>query len=342
MGFLKKIKNKIIRKTQEDVVVEKIQEIKKSNTEKYEKAMTKSRESFTKKIQKFVSKNRVINEEFFDELEEILITSDLGVNYTDELIKKLKSESKIQKAISPEEINEILFETMFGEYVDGKEEITKLNLQSGLNVILVIGVNGVGKTTTIGKLTKRFTEEGKSVTLAAADTFRAGAVAQLSVWAERTKVPIVVPEKEGQDPASVVFQGISKAKETNSDILLVDTAGRLQNKKNLMSELEKINKIIFRETEKKPSETLLVLDATTGQSGVSQAEGFNEVTDLTGIVLTKMDSSSKGGIILSIKQMFNIPVKFIGLGENLEDLEPFELEKYIYGLTSELEVNEKN
>lgn len=336
MAFFKKIKNKITRKKQQDVVVEKIQEVQSEKTVKYKKALTKSRESFTKKIQKFIARNREINEEFFDELEELLITSDMGVTYVMNLVERLKTESKIQKATSPEEINEILFETMFGDYVDGQDDVAELKLENGLNVILVIGVNGVGKTTTIGKLTKRFKDQGKKVTLAAADTFRAGAVAQLGVWAERTGVAIATPEKAEQDPASVVYQGVHKAKANGSEILIVDTAGRLQNKKNLMAELGKINKIIVRETGKEPAETLLVLDATTGQSGVMQAEGFREVTKLTGIVLTKMDSSSKGGVILSIKQMFDIPVKFIGLGEALEDLEPFNINEYIYGLTSEL------
>lgn len=339
MGFLKKIRNKIIRKKQQDVVIDKIQEVRKSNTEKYEKAFSKSRESFTKKIQKFVTKNREVNEVFFEELEELLITSDMGISYTMSLIEKLKVETKIKRANSPEEINEIIFETMFGEYINGDEGVTNIKLESeGLNVVLVIGVNGVGKTTSIGKLAKRFTDEGKKVSLAAADTFRAGAVDQLAIWAERTGVSIVTPERQGQDPASVVYKGIERAKEEKVDILFVDTAGRLQNKKNLMFELEKINKIIFKAIGKFPIETLLVIDATTGQSGVQQAKSFNDVTKLTGIILTKMDSSSRGGIILSIKQMFNIPVKFIGLGESLDDLEKFELDKYIYGLTADLNI----
>lgn len=336
MAFLKKLKNKVTGKKQTDVVVDKIQEVKQDNVVKYEKALSKSRESFTKKIQKFVARNREIDEAFFEELEELLITSDMGATYTMDLVERLKSETKIQKALTPEEVNEILFETMFGDYVDGDVGISEIKLDNDLNVILVIGVNGVGKTTSIGKLSKRFQSEGKKVTLAAADTFRAGAVEQLKVWSERTNTPIVLPELEGQDPASVVFKGIQQAKENGSDILLVDTAGRLQNKKNLMLELEKINKIIVRESGNSPAETLLVLDATTGQSGVTQAAGFNEVTDLTGIILTKMDSSAKGGIIIAIKQMFNIPVKFIGLGESLDDLEKFEIDKYIYGLTSDI------
>ena len=342
MSFFKKIKNKVTGKKQSDVVLDKIQEVKTEKADKYSKAMSKSRESFTKKIKKLTTKHVVIDEAYFDELEETLISADLGATYVMHLVDELKTEAKINKATTPEQMHEVIFEKMFSDYLDKDKNVTKLNLKDGeLNVILVIGVNGVGKTTTIGKLTKKFQQEGKKVALAAADTFRAGAVEQLKVWAERSNAPITTPEKEGQDPASVIYQAIEKAKTDGTDILICDTAGRLQNKVNLMKELEKINKIIVNGTGAEPKETLLVIDATTGQSGVQQAEGFNEVTKITGIVLTKMDSSSKGGIIIAIKSLFNIPVKFIGLGEQLDDLEEFDVERYIYGLISEEDDNDE-
>ena len=344
MGFFKKIKNKVTGNKQSDVVLDKIEQVKSEKADKYSQAMSKSRESFTKKIKKLTTKHVVIDEAYFDELEETLISSDLGATYVMKLVDELKTEARINKATTPEQMHEVIFEKMFSDYLNNDQNITKINLKDGeLNVILVIGVNGVGKTTTIGKLTKKFQNEGKKVALAAADTFRAGAVEQLKVWAERSNAPITTPEKEGQDPASVVYQAIEKAKTDGTDILICDTAGRLQNKVNLMKELEKINKIIVNGTGEEPKETLLVIDATTGQSGVQQAEGFNEVTKITGIVLTKMDSSSKGGIIIAIKSLFDIPVKYIGLGEQLDDLEEFDVERYIYGLISEEgEVNEED
>lgn len=335
MAFFSKLKRKLFNNEKSnDVVLDKISESKKESIEKYSTALYKSRESFTKKIQKLLSRNRKIDENYFEELEEVLITSDIGVNYVASLIETIKTDVKIKKITDPKQINELIFEKMFGDYLDGDEEIVKLNLvPERLNVILVVGVNGVGKTTTIGKLSNKFKNEGRKISLAAADTFRAGAVEQLRIWSRKVDIPITLPKKDGQDPASVVYEAIQNAKNDGTEILICDTAGRLQNKVNLMKELEKINSIIERETGEKPIETLLVIDATTGQSGVQQAYGFNELIDLTGIVLTKMDSSSKGGIIISIKSMFNIPVKFIGLGERLIDLEEFDLTKYIYSLT---------
>ncbi len=327
MALFKK-KNK-----QQDIVKEAITETKLSKSEKYNKGLKTSREGFAKKFLKLATKHRKVNEDYFTDLEEIFIMADIGVQFTMDLIKKLKEESKVKNIQDTEEINKLIVEYLTKQYTLGMEGIHKLDLKDDqLNIILVMGVNGVGKTTTIGKLTNRLMEEGKTVSLAAADTFRAGAVAQLQVWAERAGCEISIPEKDGQDPASVVYQAIAKAKETNPDVLIIDTAGRLQNKDHLMRELEKMNKIIERESGFPAVETLLVLDATTGQNGVSQAESFNEVASLTGIILTKMDSSAKGGIILPIKNTFNIPVKFIGLGEGIEDLEEFDINEFLSAL----------
>ncbi len=321
---------------QQDIVKEKLQETKLTKEEKYSKGLKASRDGFGKKILKLVTKHREVNEEYFTELEEIFIMADIGVQFTMDLLKKLREESKVKNITSVEEINNLIIEYLTKQYTLGMEDIHRLDIKDDqLNVILVMGVNGVGKTTTIGKLTKRLMDEGNKVSLAAADTFRAGAVAQLQVWADRAGCEITVPEKDGQDPASVVFQAIAKAKENNPNVLIIDTAGRLQNKENLMNELAKINKIIERESGNPAVETLLVLDATTGQNGVSQAQSFNEVASLTGVILTKMDSSAKGGIILPIKNTFDIPVKFIGLGEGIEDLEEFDVNAFLSGLIGE-------
>ncbi len=330
MALFKK-KNK-----QQDIVKEAIKENKLSKSEKYSKGLKNSREGFIKKFKKLATKHRKVNDEYFQDLEEVFIMADIGVQFTMDLINKLKEESKIKNIQDTEEINKLIVEYLTKQYTMGMEGIHELNLKDGqLNIILVMGVNGVGKTTTIGKLTNRLMEEGKTVSLAAADTFRAGAVAQLQIWADRAGCEISIPEKDGQDPASVVFQAIAKAKESKPDVLIIDTAGRLQNKENLMRELKKMNNIIERESGNPAVETLLVLDATTGQNGVSQAGSFNEVASLTGIILTKMDSTAKGGIILPIKNTFNIPVKYIGLGESIYDLEVFDIEEFLKALIGE-------
>ncbi len=331
MGFLNRLKSK---KQNNDEILEALQESRISK--KYEQGLKKSKDSFTKKIKLLSKKHLKIEASYFDDLEELLIMADLGVDYTTTFIEELKKEVRLQKINDIVLLPDLIFELLFKTYFSKKEsqQITKLNLTSEhLNIILVIGVNGVGKTTSIGKITKMLKNQNYKVGLVAGDTFRAGAVAQLKEWAARVDAPIIIPSKQGQDPASVVYQGIAQAKADNLDILIIDTAGRLQNKVNLMNELIKINKIILRESGFPPVETLLVLDATTGQNGISQASGFNDVTNLTGIILTKMDSSSKGGIILPIKQTFNIPVKFIGLGESLDDLIPFDLKEYLLALT---------
>ena len=284
-------------------------------------------------INELAARCREINDEYFEELENILIMADVGVSMVMKIVSEIKTEVRIRNITDPREINDIIVDKMFVIYANESVMSTKINYAAeGLTVILMVGVNGAGKTTTIGKLAHRIVhDEGKKVVVAAGDTFRAGAIDQLAVWAERVGVDIV-KGKEGGDPSAVVFDALNKAKETGADVLICDTAGRLQNKVNLMNELEKMNRIIKRVVPEGPHETLLVVDATTGQNGVSQAIEFSKITDITGIVLTKMDGTAKGGIVLSIKDQLNIPVKFIGLGEQVDDLQEFDLEQYIYGL----------
>lgn len=337
MGFFKKIKEKIISKTtkkNKDDVLDVLKQSNQKKVKKYEKAMKKSRESLSIKIEKLASKYRKIDETYFEELEEILIMADIGAHLVMKLLEELKKTTKLENIQNPKLINELLFDKFFALYVGNGIVDTTLNLENeGLNIALVIGVNGSGKTTSIAKLANQYIKMGKKVMVAAGDTFRAGAVEQLQIWSKRVNATIVVPKKMGQDPASVVFEAITKAKAENYDLLICDTAGRLQNKKNLMEELNKIHKIIKRVIPEAPHENLLVIDATTGQNGVSQAQSFHETTKLTGIILTKMDGTSKGGIILAIKEYLDIPVKLIGLGEKLDDLQEFDLDQYIYGLT---------
>ena len=322
----------LFRRKKTDAILDTVKESRLSSSQKYAKGMKASREGFTKRFFKLATRHKKIDENYFNELEELLIMSDVGVTYTQNLMPELKRSAKLKKITDPNEMNKIIFGLLFKKFRNKKVN-TNLNLVDGeLNIILVIGVNGVGKTTTIGKLAKRLIDEGKKVSFAAADTFRAGAVEQLKVWAERNECEITVPSKEGADPASVAYEAINRAKESKPDVLIIDTAGRLQNKENLMKELAKLNKIIERESGNKVAETLLVLDATTGQNGIQQASAFNDIINLTGIILTKMDSSAKGGIILSIQEVFKIPVKFIGLGEGIDDLEDFKIDKYLEGL----------
>ena len=288
---------------------------------------------FTQIKEKLVGKSTKQNEKYVVGLENILIMADVGVSMVMKIVSEIKTEVRIRNITDPREINDIIVDKMFVIYANESVMSTKINYAAeGLTVILMVGVNGAGKTTTIGKLAHRIVhDEGKKVVVAAGDTFRAGAIDQLAVWAERVGVDIV-KGKEGGDPSAVVFDALNKAKETGVDVLICDTAGRLQNKVNLMNELEKMNRIIKRVVPEGPHETLLVVDATTGQNGVSQAIEFSKITDITGIVLTKMDGTAKGGIVLSIKDQLNIPVKFIGLGEQVDDLQEFDLEQYIYGL----------
>lgn len=320
MGFFTQIKEKLVGKSTKQ-------------NEKYVVGLDKSSETFSDRINELAARFREINDEYFEELENILIMADVGVSMVMKIVSEIKTEVRIRNIIDPREINDIIVDKMFVIYANESVMSTKINYAAeGLTVILMVGVNGAGKTTTIGKLAHRIVhDEGKKVVVAAGDTFRAGAIDQLAVWAERVGVDIV-KGKEGGDPSAVVFDALNKAKETGADVLICDTAGRLQNKVNLMNELEKMNRIIKRVVPEGPHETLLVVDATTGQNGVSQAIEFSKITDITGIVLTKMDGTAKGGIVLSIKDQLNIPVKFIGLGEQVDDLQEFDLEQYIYGL----------
>ena len=320
MGFFTQIKEKLVGKSTKQ-------------NEKYVVGLDKSSETFSDRINELAARFREINDEYFEELENILIMADVGVSMVMKIVSEIKTEVRIRNITDPREINDIIVDKMFVIYANESVMSTKINYAAeGLTVILMVGVNGAGKTTTIGKLAHRIVhDEGKKVVVAAGDTFRAGAIDQLAVWAERVGVDIV-KGKEGGDPSAVVFDALNKAKETGADVLICDTAGRLQNKVNLMNELEKMNRIIKRVVPEGPHETLLVVDATTGQNGVSQAIEFSKITDITGIVLTKMDGTAKGGIVLSIKDQLNIPVKFIGLGEQVDDLQQFDLEQYIYGL----------
>ena len=303
----------------------------KKETKDYEAGLEKTRKEFTSKLNLLTLKHNIIDEEYYEELEDILITADIGVNTVLEFIDRLKKRVKQENIKTSTDLKEIIVDEMFIIYVQNEIIVNKINeSKDGPTVILFAGVNGVGKTTTIGKLAHQYHEEGKKVLLVAGDTFRAGAKEQLEEWANRTGSDIVTGENK--DPASVVYDGLTKAKNENYDIVFIDTAGRLQNKVNLMNELAKINKVISSILPGAPHETLLVIDATTGQNGISQAKSFKEITDITGIVLTKLDGTAKGGIVLAIKEKIGIPVKFIGLGEKETYLKVFDIEKYIYGL----------
>ncbi len=311
---------------------EKFSKKEKEVDEKYVDGMSKSRKNFSTRLSSLSKSYKKVNQEYFDELEQILIESDVGVSLSLKIIVEVLEESKNQKVDDPEKINEILIDKMFEDYVSkGNIDCDIHFVEHGPTVLLVVGVNGVGKTTSIAKLAKRYIDQGKKVMLCAADTFRAAAVEQLTVWADRLHIPIVSGEN-GSDPASIAYEGARRAKQEGIDLLIVDTAGRLQTKSNLMDELGKIRRVISKEIEGAPHETFLVIDATTGQNGVIQAKEFSQVCDITGIVITKMDGTSKGGIILAIRDQLSIPVRFIGLGEKIDDLEEFDLEQYLYGL----------
>ncbi len=336
MGIFNKLKNMFqgnkdissdIKKEENEVVEE---------VKVYEKGLSKSRQGFVSKLANLTNKYRTINDDYFDELEEILIMADIGVNTVMDFVDRLKDRAAKEKISDPELLKEIIVDELFIIYVGDEVLSSKIKYQeNGPTVLLFVGVNGVGKTTTIGKIAWKMKEEGKKVLLVAADTFRAGAVEQLRLWSEKVGVSFYGKE-EGSDPASVVYDGCQMAKQEAFDVVLIDTAGRLQNKVNLMKELEKINKVIQGIIDDGPHETLLVIDATTGQNGISQAKAFKEITDITGIVLTKLDGTAKGGIVLAIKEQVGLPVKFIGLGEAKEDLQVFDIEKYIYGLFKDM------
>ena len=321
---------KFIQEHQKKDKVEEAKEI-----ELYDKGLEKTRKEFVSKLSTLGIKYTKVSEDYYEELEELLINADVGVNTVMDFMDRLRDRVKKEKITDTEFLNEVIVDELFIIYVEGESLTDKINMApEGPTVILMVGVNGVGKTTTIAKLAHKYIEEGKKVMMIAGDTFRAGAVDQLKEWAERTGSTFY--GKDNTDPAGVIFDGLVKAKEDNVDIVLIDTAGRLQNKVNLMKELEKINNVIGRHVENAPHETLLVIDATTGQNGISQAKAFKEITNITGIVLTKLDGTAKGGIVLAIKDEVNIPVKFVGLGEKMTDLKTFDIENYIYGLFKDM------
>ncbi|MGF9965546.1 signal recognition particle-docking protein FtsY [Bacillus rhizoplanae] len=319
MSFFKKLKEKISKQT--DTV-----------TEKFKHGLEKTRNSFAEKVNDLVYRYRKVDEDFFEELEEILIGADVGVSTVMELIDQLRDEVKRRNIQDPKEVQAVISEKLIEIYKGDGNFNNELNVQDdALTVILFVGVNGVGKTTTIGKMAHKFKADGKSVLLAAGDTFRAGAIEQLEVWGDRVGVD-VIKQGSGSDPAAVMYDAIQAAKSRKVDVLLCDTAGRLQNKVNLMKELEKVKRVIEREIPGAPHEVLLVIDATTGQNGLSQAKTFREATNVTGIVLTKLDGTAKGGIVLAIRNEMDVPVKFVGLGEKMDDLQEFNPEQYVYGL----------
>lgn len=299
--------------------------------EKYNRSLKKTRTGFSARLNAFLANFRRVDEDFFEELEEMLILSDVGVNVATQLTEDLRYEAKLENAKKSDDLKRVIIEKLVEIYEKDGVFNEKINFQDDLTVMLFVGVNGVGKTTSIGKLAYKYKNEGKKVMLVAADTFRAGAVAQLAEWGRRVGVPVVTgPEKA--DPASVVFDGMERAVAENVDVLLIDTAGRLQNKDNLMAELEKIGRIIKRVVPDAPHETLLALDASTGQNALSQAKEFSKITPLTGLILTKIDGTAKGGVVLAIRQELDIPVKFIGFGEKIDDIGEFDSEDFIRGL----------
>ncbi|WP_461224347.1 signal recognition particle-docking protein FtsY [Lacticaseibacillus suihuaensis] len=301
--------------------------------EKYDAGLEKSRDTFSAKLNAFFAGFRTVDEDFFDDLEEMLIGADVGYEIAVQLTDELRDSVKLQNAKRPEEVSQVVVQKLVDLYGEaGEAEDNTLHYAAaGPTVFLFVGVNGAGKTTTIGKLAHQLQQEGKSVLLAAGDTFRAGAIAQLEEWGRRDNVPVVTSEPGG-DPAAVVYDAVRRAKDEQVDVLLVDTAGRLQNKVNLMNELDKIRRVIVRELPDAPQEVLLVLDSTTGQNALSQAKEFNQTTKVSGIVLTKLDGSGKGGIVLAIRNALHVPVKLVGLGEGMDDLQPFDPNKFVYGL----------
>ena len=311
---------------------EKFSKKKNNDVETYSEGMSKTRQNFSNRLNSLSKKYKKVNQEYFEDLEEILIESDVGVNLSLKIIDEVLQESKEKKITDSEQINEILIDHMFKGYMEKGESLTDVRfVENGPTVLLVVGVNGVGKTTTIAKLAYRYKNLGKSVLLVAADTFRAGASEQLKIWGERLDVEVVTGPYNS-DPSSVAYDGLVKAKKENIDLVIIDVSGRLHNKQNLMDELSKLKRVVSKVIPEAPHESFLIIDATTGQNGVVQAKAFAEVTNLTGVVITKMDGTSKGGIILAIREELGVPVRFIGLGEKMTDLKEFDLESYIYGL----------
>lgn len=317
MSFFKKLKESISSKTE-------------NVTKQFRDGLEKTRKGFIEKVSDLVMRRKKIDEEFYEELEEILIGADVGVNTVMDLMDDLRAEVKQRRIEDAADLQPVLSEKLMGLLRDDNSNELREN-PDGITVILFVGVNGVGKTTTIGKLAHRYKQEGKKVLLAAGDTFRAGAIEQLEVWGERVGVE-VIKQQPGSDPAAVMFDAVQAAKQRQADVLLCDTAGRLQNKSNLMEELNKIFRVIQREIPSAPHEVLMVLDATTGQNALSQAKLFGEKSGVTGLVLTKLDGTAKGGIVIAIRQELNLPVKLVGLGEKMEDLQTFDSEQFVHAL----------
>lgn len=327
MGFFDKLKNILVKKDEQQSVKEEL--------DVYDKGLEKTRKEFVSQLSVLGHKYTKVSEDYFEELEHILIMADIGVNTVYKFLDSLRDRVKKENITDTNELNEIIVDELFIIYVGDDYLSDKLNEASdGPTVILMVGVNGVGKTTTIAKLAYKYKEMGKKVMMIGADTFRAGAVTQLEEWANR--IGVLFYGKDHTDPSGVIYNGLEMARNEGADIVFIDTAGRLQNKQNLMNELEKMNKVIGRIVPNAPHETLLVIDATTGQNGILQAKSFKEITNITGIVLTKLDGTAKGGIVLAIKEEVGIPVKFIGLGEGMQDLKTFDIESYIYGLFKDL------
>ena len=309
---------------------------KKKEAEKYRIGMEKTRKGALSGLKRIFSGKSEINEDLFDELEEIFVMADIGVDTVVDFIDQLKEDTRVKGITNASDLQPIIVDKMFDIYLKG--EIVNSNLRynkEGLSVFLFVGVNGVGKTRTIAKIANKLKEEGKKVLIAAGDTFRAGAIEQIKIWGDRVGVKVVT-RPEGSDPSSVIYDAIKVAKEENYDVLLCDTAGRLQTKVNLMKELEKIKRVISKEVEGAPQDTLLVIDATTGQNGLAQAKAFIEATEVSGVVLTKLDGTAKGGIVLAIRDKYDLPIKFVCLGEKVNDIEYFDIENYIYGLFAEM------
>ncbi len=324
MSFFKKLKDKFTNNVEEE-----------QSTEKYREGLSKTRTGFTSKINDLVARYRKVDEDFFEELEEVLLQADVGFETVMELMDELRFEVQRKNVKDTSNVQSVISEKLVEIYEAGEDQLSELTFaEEGPTVILMVGVNGVGKTTTIGKLAQRLKDQGKTVMLAAGDTFRAGAIDQLDVWGQRVGIE-TIKQSEGSDPAAVMYDAVRAAKSRGVDVLICDTAGRLQNKVNLMNELQKVHRVIAREIPGAPHEVLLALDATTGQNAMIQAQTFKEVTEVTGIVLTKLDGTAKGGIVLAIRNKLNIPVKFVGLGEKLDDLQPFDPQKYVYGLFAE-------
>ena len=320
-----------VEENSSEVLEAEMPQVEETVQEKYDRSLKKTRTGFGARLNAFFANFRSVDEEFFEELEELLIMSDVGVQVASNLTEELRYEAKLENAKKPDALRRVIIEKLVELYEKDGNYDERIHFQDGLTVMLFVGVNGVGKTTSIGKLAHRYKQVGKKVMLVAADTFRAGAVAQLAEWGRRVDVPVVTgPEKA--DPASVVFDGMERAVAEGIDILMIDTAGRLQNKDNLMSELEKIGRIIKRVVPEAPHETFLALDASTGQNALVQAKEFSKITPLTGIVLTKIDGTARGGVVLAIREELNIPVKLIGFGEKIDDIGEFNSENFMKGL----------